>query len=54
MVGDYLRMHGFNVSLCDGGASLRKTIAEEPDLIVLDLNMPEEDGFRSSATSSSA
>ena len=46
MVGDYLRMHGFGVSLCDGGASLRKTIAERmPDLIILDLNMPEEDGL---------
>ena len=46
MVGDYLRMHGFAVSLCDGGASLRKTIAQQvPDLIVLDLNMPEEDGL---------
>src|SRR5262249_55846763 len=46
MVGDYLRMNGFTVSLCDGGASLRKTIAQQmPDLIVLDLNMPEEDGL---------
>jgi two-component system OmpR family response regulator len=46
MVGDYLRMHGFSVALCDGGVSLRKTIAEQmPDLIVLDLNMPEEDGL---------
>jgi two-component system, OmpR family, response regulator len=46
MVGDYLRMHGFGVSLCDGGVSLRKTIAERmPDLIILDLNMPEEDGL---------
>lgn len=46
MVGDYLRMHGFNVTLCDGGASLRKTIADAlPDLVVLDLNMPEEDGL---------
>jgi two-component system, OmpR family, response regulator len=46
MVGDYLRMHGFSVSLCDGGASLRTTIAQQmPDLIVLDLNMPEEDGL---------
>jgi two-component system, OmpR family, response regulator len=46
MVGDYLRMHGFTVTLCDGGASLRKSIAEQmPDLIVLDLNMPEEDGL---------
>src|SRR5207244_5967147 len=42
----YLRMHGFVVSLCDGGASLRQTIAQQiPDLIVLDLNMPEEDGL---------
>ena len=46
MVGDYLRMHGFGVSLCDGGASLRRTIAQQvPDLIILDLNMPEEDGL---------
>src|SRR5919112_432448 len=46
MVGDYLKMHGFGVTLCDGGASLRQAIAKDkPDLIVLDLNMPEEDGL---------
>ncbi len=46
MVGDYLRMHGFRATLCDGGASLRAAFAkEQPDLIVLDLNMPEEDGL---------
>jgi two-component system, OmpR family, response regulator len=46
MVGDYLRMHGFSVSLCEGGASLRQSIAQQmPDLIVLDLNMPAEDGL---------
>ena len=46
MVGDYLRMHGFTVSLCDGGASLRVEIAKgRPDLIVLDLHMPKEDGL---------
>jgi two-component system OmpR family response regulator len=46
MVGDYLRMHGFTVTLCEGGASLRQAIAEQmPDLVVLDLNMPEEDGL---------
>jgi two-component system, OmpR family, response regulator len=46
MIGDYLRMHGFSVSLCDGGRSLRaETARQAPDLIVLDLNMPEEDGL---------
>jgi len=46
MVGDYLRLHGFEVSLCDGGGSLRKHLEKQPaDLIVLDLNMPEEDGL---------
>jgi two-component system OmpR family response regulator len=46
MVGDYLKMHGFAVTLCDGGQSLRKEIESGmPDLIVLDLNMPEEDGL---------
>jgi DNA-binding NtrC family response regulator len=46
MVGDYLKMHGFGVTLCDGGKSLRKEIETNvPDLVVLDLNMPEEDGL---------
>ncbi len=46
MVGDYLRMHGFTVTLCDGGKSLRQAIAQvTPDLVVLDLTMPEEDGL---------
>jgi DNA-binding response OmpR family regulator len=46
MVGDYLRLHGFEVTLCDGGGSLRKHLEKQPaDLLVLDLNMPEEDGL---------
>ena len=46
MVGEYLKMHGFTVTLCDGGKSLRGAIeATVPDLVVLDLNMPEEDGL---------
>jgi len=55
MVGDYLKMHGFNVTLCDGGKSLRGAIESGvPDLVVLDLNMPEETGFRSSVISRAA
>src|ERR1700744_1975357 len=46
MVGDYLKMHGFAVTLCEGGKSLRTAIETNvPDLVVLDLNMPEEDGL---------
>jgi DNA-binding response OmpR family regulator len=46
MVGEYLKMHGFGVTLCDGGRSLREQIERAtPDLVVLDLNMPEEDGL---------
>jgi len=46
MVGDYLRLHGFEVTLCDGGMSLRQLLEKQAaDLIVLDLNMPEEDGL---------
>jgi DNA-binding response OmpR family regulator len=47
MVGDYLQMHGFGVTLCDGGPSLRKCLdgGLKADLIVLDLNMPDEDGL---------
>jgi DNA-binding response OmpR family regulator len=46
MVGDYMRMHGFTVSLCDSGASLWAELGKvRPDLIILDLNMPEEDGL---------
>src|ERR1700743_2351338 len=45
MVGDYLKMHGFTVTLCDGGKSLRTAIeGSMPDLVVLDLNMPEGEG----------
>ena len=46
MVGDYLRMHGFDATLCDGGVELREALRNAtPDLVVLDLNMPGEDGL---------
>ncbi|MBL7309600.1 response regulator, partial [Escherichia coli] len=40
------KLHGFAVVLCDGGRALREHLAHHsPDLFVLDLNMPEEDGL---------
>ena len=46
-VGEYLELHGYRVSLADGGPALRKIIAAAPpvDLVVLDLNLPGEDGL---------
>jgi CheY-like chemotaxis protein len=46
MVGDYLTMHGYSVTLCDGGEALRAAVAETaPELVILDLHMPGEDGL---------
>jgi DNA-binding response OmpR family regulator len=41
-----LRREGFQISLAhDGAAALRLWAEEQPDLIVLDVNMPGPDGF---------
>ena len=41
-----LRREGFQISLAyDGEAALRRWAAEQPDRIVLDVNMPKLDGF---------
>src|ERR687894_601222 len=46
MIGDYLKMQGLPVTLWEGGTSLRQAFdRQKPDLIILDLNMPEEDGL---------
>ena len=46
MIGDYLKMHGFDVTLCDGGPSLRAEVEKtRPDLVVLDVMMPRMDGI---------
>ncbi|MBQ4559442.1 MAG: response regulator transcription factor [Tyzzerella sp.] len=43
---DYLELSGFNVEVAsDGQAGLEKSLSEEYDLIILDLMLPEVDGF---------
>ena len=44
--GDYLSGHGFEVALAADGGEMRAAIAAaRPDLVLLDLNMPGEDGL---------
>ncbi|MCE7030316.1 response regulator [Jiella sp. CBK1P-4] len=46
LIGDYLAMNGCCVRMLEGGAAMRRQMeTERPDLIVLDLNMPGEDGL---------
>jgi DNA-binding response OmpR family regulator len=46
LVGFTLRRAGFQVVLAyDGEAALRRWVEQEPDIIVLDVNMPRLDGF---------
>ncbi len=43
---DYLELSGFDVEVAsDGQAGLEKSLSEEYDLIILDLMLPEVDGF---------
>ena len=46
MLRRYLARHGFDVEVAEDGAKLRQLVAERHfDLVVLDLNMPGEDGI---------
>ena len=45
-VADYLALHDFDVVALDGGAALRTEMVDRaPDLVVLDLHMPGENGL---------
>src|SRR4029450_5865271 len=40
MIGDYLKMHGFEVTVCDGGKSLGAGVAKgKPDRVGVELSM---------------
>ena len=46
LIGKYLVDHGFKVALAEDGKEMAKVLASEKiDLIVLDVNLPGEDGF---------
>jgi len=47
LVRDYLQRQGFRVDVGDGGAALDRflSVIGEPDLIVLDIMLPGEDGL---------
>ena len=46
LMAEYLRQHGFLVRVADGGKAMFESIEQEvPDLIVLDIMMPGEDGL---------
>ena len=52
MVGEYLKMHGFTVTLCDGGKSLRERDRDQrcPISWCSTSTCRRKTGFRSSAT----
>src|SRR5690606_41059364 len=42
----YLTVKGFHVTTAeDGSEACRRVFADEPDLVLLDVNMPELDGW---------
>jgi CheY-like chemotaxis protein len=46
MAGEYLSLQGYAVTPCEDGEAMRRALAAEPaDLVLLDLNMPDEDGL---------
>ena len=45
-MGEYLQGHGYEVTLAENGETMRKALAASvPDVVLLDLNLPGEDGL---------
>ena len=46
LLDDYLTEHGFDVvSATDGAAAISQVYKERPDVVLLDLNIPEANGY---------
>jgi two-component system phosphate regulon response regulator OmpR len=46
MLAEYLRTHGYEVALADRGTAMREAVEKTlPDVVLLDVNLPGEDGF---------
>jgi two-component system, OmpR family, response regulator len=46
LLAQYLKQHGFRVTVADGGVAMKKVLRESAiDLVVLDILMPGEDGL---------
>jgi two-component system OmpR family response regulator len=46
MLAEYLGTHGYEVAQADRGAAMRETVEKSlPDVVLLDVNLPGEDGF---------
>lgn len=46
LTSEYLQAQGFKVQLeCDGDQAVHRIIKEQPDLVILDLMLPGQDGF---------
>ena len=46
LIGDFLAGHGYRVEVAENAVAMRKSIeAQRPDLVILDVMMPGEDGL---------